>query len=1773
MDLSSATPIDVEGGAASSLAQTRFCQRIPSAGDPVRSRSPQDRRKGPGPPPMIGPGHFSPPLVAPAPGTGKSKTVAFTAPTYFENSGNEWSDNDEDESGDEQLMSGDEVAEGDWEAEGEFEEGEEGFEDEEEESEEEDEEEEDQFESNPSNPQRQERGQVVDPESGGIKPNLVTDSQQRQLEEQLAQEHKQQQRQYQLQQQIQHQVASEQSLTLKTSSESEETNKSPSGWARLRLAAKASADSLRGSSNNLKDDSRSSLGKGLSPVQRVQLDSPSNTKEPNPSQLSTPQISSQPSLGMGIKNSSSLSVDRISAASSALHLNPNDLPETKKLTLTPDIARDTNEVGPDTYQSSNSRAPPLTRQRSISSSSSDSPHSPRSKSSIEPLSHLITTTEPFSASLDGHSQSNHSADSPIGTLEDAKGSKRPSVKKDESDLKKKKTGGILSGFFGRKKDKKTRGDTIDDGKPSPIEPDSFRSSSPLSPSEISARSSNSPQSVETPASISATLSRRHTTDADDMFSTDAALRKQQQEAHEVMQRQYGLSKEIADLNHAAAVNSSHPKTSKYPPINANVPPASFISDSPFSPGSPNGSAGRIYSPPGRIRPGSLIGSPALAGVDVPMLNVLRIFAGENVDCEATFKTVLLSAQTTTQELIMQSVQRFHLSATEEDRACYYLTIKDVVSGEETKVDDQQTPLKLFELMNDSLGYDDLALPSVKRSSVGSISSISSNLSLNPAISRLGMNDFSDDSAVKFYINRSVNHPQLDGQQHDHAIVSPSTTRKQERNGSLAPIHEDGSATPSDPRLAINVSNPSTSAPTKVHPLSSTMNPHDFGGSSNVMVTSGSDSTLIGDQQAVISPILSSPTNSSPSFRFAMRIRIHANDLPEGLVLDPQSSAIIPRSVLVERGQRGSSLSSPNSASPATNALNTNFREKVIIFPRNIHVSEAIEHTLEAFGIADGVVDGGDDVEDKPSKRRSSNKIRYGLSMKTPDSPTEVPVNLISKVLDAYVVPPLFRPADRTSKEARRRSQEYHPFVLGTLQDLQPSDPIFSLRRATSHHPTRRDTSGRSSNSHGLANAVVDEAGTSHTRKSSTSSAPISSHPTHSNPLSPPFSNANSLNNKLLATPESTGLLDDNLVSSSPPQMRVLSSNPNVEEGLDIHLVNHATIRSKLLYGNGDDSPPRYRYCYIEPSGEEFDISHLVEMEATRRYYPRGMGSKISQPFRSSSRSNTIDSHYSHAMRSSRATSPVTEDEYASAPESPGSTIGPPSVASTLDQDALRDDESAIEALRSTDLRIDEGDHQSSSIIQSHHAHFDAQPSALPPSHHDLLMAILGHQENRTPTESLPLQSSLNPSHSLSIETIDERIQRLLFQINQQRSSPHQSSSIQPTAPSNSSSSSPLPAANPRRNSSDAVPSSSSHSVTPTRGVGGSGNPLKLPRTHESQPHQASELKGPKGIEVNDHLRESVHSSRSNSTNEDDGSISPVTPLTATSPTGESSNYTPISSATRGIGIDSRQSMNRDLGGSHFGHSIGPIGNGSGLMNGGSARDLLLPFVFSSSTSSSQDGDPFGLEIMMNLIEHSASILSEDVEGGTTKNGMSNGYGGSSEISRLSRDGWEGEGWLRELLNEDEEPRSMMAAPKFGGHRIDRRSSSGNGNSPAGGVCKSAAAAAAGGGGPGRGILSASTGTSSTFHSTYSTTKDDRHDERVEGLDGDYSGGDGEDDQHQDDHQQHDHQQRLYNSLESIDHKLDSILLHSLRIFSSTSRSNPATNTKPTSHRPTGSTSS
>ncbi|KAF9813053.1 hypothetical protein IEO21_05789 [Rhodonia placenta] len=334
----------------------------------------------------------------------------------------------------------------------------------------------------------------------------------------------------------------------------------------------------------------------------------------------------------------------------------------------------------------------------------------------------------------------------------------------------------------------------------------------------------------------------------------------------------------------------------------------------------------------RPRPGSLVLSPSGMdgqGVGLPDLSVVRVFAGDQLQTEATFKTVLLNNSTTASDLVRQAIQRFRLPAGEDEKD-YYLTIKQV-EGSSAKLLPHEKPLGVFE----SLVEAALELPKVKRSSVGSISSVASNLSMHPAIKKLSMNDFTDDSAVKFYLNR----------------------KGDDMNDSF--LGEDGDAT-----LLVE-------------------SPQDDNGETSPKARS-QYLTVSGSQNSV-----GAERFSSPSFRFALQLVIYPDDLPDDMVFDPLTEAIVFKHTLRDRSQ-SSMIMSPG--------ISQTMRKKVFVFPKNVTVAEVIELGLERFGILEGVVDGGDEIEDKLTKRRSSSRVRYGLAVEIGGKGEEFGFCLLTRVL-------------------------------------------------------------------------------------------------------------------------------------------------------------------------------------------------------------------------------------------------------------------------------------------------------------------------------------------------------------------------------------------------------------------------------------------------------------------------------------------------------------------------------------------------------------------------------------------------------------------------------------------------------------------------------------------------------------------------------------------------------------------------------------------------------
>ncbi|CEH18232.1 hypothetical protein CBOM_04646 [Ceraceosorus bombacis] len=430
----------------------------------------------------------------------------------------------------------------------------------------------------------------------------------------------------------------------------------------------------------------------------------------------------------------------------------------------------------------------------------------------------------------------------------------------------------------------------------------------------------------------------------------------------------------------------------------------FLTDSNKSPNQSAADAaamaalGNEYSPgphpqsfqPGKTRPGSLIGTPSY----VPMLNVMRVFAGDAIGSEATFKTVLLNEATSAEDLVKQAMQRFRV-AVDSNPDDYYLTVK-LLEGEERALGGLEKPLQVYDKLSES-SPDQIsaAIPSVKRSSVGSISSISSNLSLKPAITRLG-EDFGDDHAVKFFLHR-------------RAPLSARGAGTSDQGSSTDTAYGGQGLFPAnDPKQSGNSGSGTPLGP----------------GSQRNSATS----SLTPESAEAI---------AAATARFALRLIIFPSDLPEGTVFDPQTNALIPEAVLRERG--------PGGLVPGE-GVEQRYREKVLALPRNTTVAEVIEQGLDRFGVMEGLVEGGDDVEDRTSRRRSKGRVRYGLSADIRGD--ERPLGPASKVLDAYLKQPVFRdaPGNRRSADGKRRSFDAAT-LLAMVSDLRADDPVFILRQS------------------------------------------------------------------------------------------------------------------------------------------------------------------------------------------------------------------------------------------------------------------------------------------------------------------------------------------------------------------------------------------------------------------------------------------------------------------------------------------------------------------------------------------------------------------------------------------------------------------------------------------------------------------------------------------------------------------------------------------------------
>jgi hypothetical protein len=666
---------------------------------------------------------------------------------------------------------------------------------------------------------------------------------------------------------------------------------------------------------------------------------------------------------------------------------------------------------------------------------------------------------------------------------------------DEGSIVKKKRSGVFSGLFGKKKDKLKKAER-DESTSFESERQSYDQSNRLQESpEIRTNSSLGPNgtprtrgpAVETGSDSlqgKPTFPHQRAPDSPNAVSPQGIRLQQMDQKQQMLYQQY-----MARSPGNSPIDASRAYGTQA---------AATVAQS--------SAAQRLARATGSFtgRPGSIILNPSNLNGG-PLLNVVRTFSGEHLDSAFTFKTVLLNETTTSRDLVKQALQRFRVDTMRDsDLDKYFLTIKEI-GGEELALQPDQRPLEAFNEMCERIGEEQNATTkTVKRSSVGSISSISSNLSLHPAIAKLS-NDFSDDSNVKLYLNRHVPN---DRNSSYFEQYGPDGFN----NGSRLRAEENG------PNGIARGNKPSPI--TTGHPTAPT-------------------------------------TINSPSARFALQVYLEVGDLPDGMGFDAQSEAIVPR--------------------PAAGPVHS--RKKHLLVARGSTVAEAIEAALERFGISEGVVDGGDEVEDKVSKRKSMLRVRYGLGVKKfhaegksplinchpastePYASIERLLHASSKLVDAYELPPRFKLADKTITD-RRRSREWARDLSANDDDIQSGDPIFFLRRVGQ----------RTAAIHGEDKHPMDEVALKQRR------------------LSDAAQHALDVTDEV-KTPQQ--IIAEQRAASKAKQTAILRTQENADQGIDVVVADKGIVRSSRSSVAGYDE---VRYSYISEDGETFDISQYVHDE-------------------------------------------------------------------------------------------------------------------------------------------------------------------------------------------------------------------------------------------------------------------------------------------------------------------------------------------------------------------------------------------------------------------------------------------------------------------------------------------------------------------------------------------------------------------------------------------------
>lgn len=253
--------------------------------------------------------------------------------------------------------------------------------------------------------------------------------------------------------------------------------------------------------------------------------------------------------------------------------------------------------------------------------------------------------------------------------------------------------------------------------------------------------------------------------------------------------------------------------------------------------------------------------------------------------------------------------------------------------------------------------------------------------------------------------------------------------------------------------------------------------------------------------------------------------------------------------------------------------------------------------------------------------------------------TERELTPSSKILDAYPPnrPPVFHspsntpqstpttsPSALSSLQVLKRRSIDSAQMPGNAEDAYPDDPVFLLRRATSYRPVNSTLSGGGFvTRHGRHSAPLDEIALQKMQMSQQQQR--ESVVTIESGLSCGSLTATTTSEKdRILTQGENETPTQMLQSASPLQSRsaheiiaaqraatramqnasILSAQSNSLRGTDVLLPDHALLRSSRY-----DSTERMRYSYVEPDGETYDISEIVETEwgasSVTREHPGG----------------------------------------------------------------------------------------------------------------------------------------------------------------------------------------------------------------------------------------------------------------------------------------------------------------------------------------------------------------------------------------------------------------------------------------------------------------------------------------------------------------------------------------------------------------------------------------